>query len=474
MRAGLCFSAAFLLAASLPGQQASNLPALPAALPSLGPLRTVSPPKVKEYRLANGMEIWFVQRANLPKVQMTLLLKGGDSLDPPELPGLAQVLATAVTQGTATRSARQIADAAEFTGGEISADADVDSMELGIDSLSEYTDQALALLQDISQNVAFSSEQLAATRSHLRNALLAQQADPHFLARRALFGVLYPGNPYGTVAPTAATVQNFTSDNLRTLYRQTFRPDRALLIAVGQFQPEMLLRQIKKDFGDWKGSGSAVAGSRPPARKIDHRVYIVDRPNSVQATMLIAAMTPTLHDPAEPVLELADAIYGSGFNSRLRKNIREDKGYSYHPGSAIETHRWSATVETTEDVRNAVTGPSLKETFYELQRMSTEPPSGQELINGKRYLIGNIALRIHSRPGMAAILGEFWIQGVPADFLETEMQTVQRATTAQVRRAAAEYLAPQRMTVVAVGEKKVIEGQLQSFGMPILDIPPVR
>lgn len=474
MRIGIAISVVLLMAASLPAQNTSKVPTLPAALPPLGAARIIASPKVEKFRLGNGMEVWLVNRPNLPKVQFTLLLKGGDSLDPHTMPGLAQVLAAAVTQGTTTRSAQQIADDAEFTGGEISARADVDSVELEIDSLSEYVDQALDLLEDISQNATLSAQQVASTRTHLKNAMFAQQADPHFLARQALFGVLYPGDPYGIVAPTAVTLENAGPENLNALYRQTFRPEHALLIAVGQFLPESLLRQVRKDFGAWRPVGAAVAGPKPPARKIDHRVYIVGRPRSVQTTMLIGAMTPTLHDPAEPVLELANAIYGSGFNSRLRKNIREDKGYSYHPGSVIETHRWSATMQTLEDVRNAVTGPSLKETFFELSRMSADPPSGQELMNGKRYWIGNVALRIHSRPGMAATLGEFWLQGVPAGFLETEMQTVQRATTAQVRRAAAEYLAPQRMTVVAVGEKKVIQGQLQSFGMPILDAPPAR
>jgi zinc protease len=472
MRACLFASAVFLLAASLPAQQTSKAPALPAALPPLGPLRIIAPPEVKEYQLANGMQVWLVSRPNLPKIQLTLLLKDGDSSDPPAMPGLARILATAITQGTKTRSAQQIADAAQFTGGEISTSADVDGIQLGIDSLSEYTEQALDLLQDISGNATFSPEQVISTRSHLKNALFAQQADPHFLARQALFAVLYPGQPYRIVSPSKATLENVTSENLTALYRQTFRPDRALLVAVGEFQPERLLQQIKNDFESWKAAGPVGTVAKPQPAKPDHRVYIVPRPHSVQTTLLIGAPVPTLHDREAPVLELTDAIYGSGFNSRLRKNIREDKGYSYHPGSAIETYRWGATVQTLEDVRNAVTGPSLKETFYELNRMATEPPSGQELMNGKRYVIGNMALEMHSRRGMADILGDFWLQDIPSDFLETKMEITERATTADVQRVAATYLAPNRMTVVAVGEKTVIKDQLQPFGMPILDAPP--
>lgn len=472
MRKIVFASAILLLAGTMFAQQGSAAHALPAGLPPLGPLHIVSMPKVKQYRLANGMQVWLVSRPDLPKVELNLLLKGGDSLDPASAPGLAQILATAVTQGTATKSAKEIADTAQFVGGEISSSADADSTQLGIDALSEYADRALVLLADLAQNANFPANRVAFVRSHLTNQLLARQGDPHFLARRDLFAVFYPDHPYSIVAPPASTVRNATPASLLELYRQAFSPNRALLVVVGDFQQRALLKDIKANFGSWKNSGAAVASTQAPAVKPDHRVYIVSRPHSVQTTMLIAAPAPTLHDADGPILELADAIYGSGFNSRLRRNIREDKGYSYHPGSQVETRRWCAIVQTHEDVRNAVTGPSLKQTFYELDRMAAQPPTGEELLNGKRYVIGNTALAIHSRQGLADVFGSYWVQDVPPSFLQNELNKVRRATTAEVRQISAKYLASARMTVVAVGDERTIRDQLRSFNMPILDAPP--
>jgi predicted Zn-dependent peptidase len=137
---------------------------------------------------------------------------------------------------------------------------------------------------------------------------------------------------------------------------------------------------------------------------------------SLAPGILGAANAPTLHDPDEPLLQLADTIYGSGFVSRLMKNIREDKGYSYHSGSGIETYRWGAIVQTHEDVRNAVTGASLEQTFLELNGMAAHPPSAQELLNGKRQLLGGVAVALHSRTKLADMLGAFWVQEEPADF----------------------------------------------------------
>ena len=289
MRTVLSICAVILLIAGAWGQSTTVPPNLPPGLPPLGPLQTVTSPKVEQYRLPNGMQVWLVHRPGLPKVALTLLLRGGDSADPQAMPGLAQVLAATVTQGTTTRSAKQIADSAEFIGGDLSASADVDSIQLSIDPLSEYVNNALALLKDVSQNAAFAPEEVALVTSNLNNARMGQQADPLFLARRATAGIFYPQHPYRILSPSATTLRNATPDSLRALYRQTFRPDGALLIAVGEFDPKAMRAQIETEFGAWKAVGPPFPTIAPPQTQVDHRVYIVDRPHSVQTTMLISA-----------------------------------------------------------------------------------------------------------------------------------------------------------------------------------------
>jgi len=467
-----CLGVVLLLAGSLKAQSGTS--ALPAGLPPLGPLHGIVSPKIDKFQLANGMQIWLVRRPLFPKVAFTLLLRGGDSQDPVALPGLAQLMAQVATKGTTTRSASKIADAAQLAGGTLAASADVDSVRLEIDSLSDDASAVVALLGDVSQHATFPEDELASAKASAKNQLLGKEGQPHFLAERALLGTFYSGSPYRIVSPSLATLQNAAGDDLKTLYRQTFRPDRALLIAVGQFEPAEMLAQIRKNFNAWKASGPPVPLAGEPQPRADHTVYIVERPRSVQTTMLIAAPAPTLHDPDEPLLQLANTIYGSGFGSRLMKNIREDKGYSYHPGSGIETFRWGAIVQTHEDVRNAVTGASLEQTLLELNGMAAHPPSAQELLNGKRQLLGGVAVALHSRTKLADMLGAFWVQQEPADFLDAQMATVQKATIADVQRVSAKYLAADKMTVVAVGEKSVIQDQLKSSGMKIEDAPNFR
>ena len=463
----LFFSVALLAQKPVPPSH----PALPAGLPPAGPLKPVVSPPVDEQKLPNGMTVWMVQRSELPKVVFTLIARGGDSLDPASAPGLSRLMVNVMTQGTKTRSSRDIAEAAQSTGGDLSPSANPDSAQVSIGALSEHASDALALIADVVQNANFPPKEVDIAKSNMQDELRAQEAQPGFLARRAWYQVTYGDHPYSIVAASSKTLQSATPELLSALYAQSFRPERAILVVVGQFDKQQLMAQIRKDFGSWRAAGQAPPLAKEPAPKPDHKIYYVERQGSVQTTMLIGATGPTLNDPERPYLRLANVIYGGSFGSRLTRNIREDKGYTYSPHSYTDTLRWSGVVLTSEDVRNEVTGPSLKETFNELKRISTEPPSSAELEQAKTFLTGNIALQLQSQGAVASILGKYWVAGEPADHLTKEMITVQKATVPDLGKAAKQYLAPDRMTVIAVGEKNVILDQLKPFGMVIVPAP---
>jgi len=460
-----------LLLGSLAAQKTPGPAPLPAELPPAGPLKPVVSPPVVQRRLANGMSVWMVERADLPKVVFVLTARGGDSLDPASSPGLARLMARAMTQGTTSQSSRQIAEAAQATGGDLSATANADATEVTLDVLSEHAGDAVALLADIAQNANFPENEVALAKSNMEDQLRANEATPRFLARRAWYQITYGDHPYSIVFPTMKTLEQATPESLRSLYAQNLRPDQALLVVVGSFDQAELAAQIEKAFGAWKSGVAATALVREPAAKAEHKIYLLDRPGSVQTTMLIGGIAPTLRDPDEPYLMLANTIYAGSFASRLTRNIREDKGYTYSPFSFLTNFRWSATILTSEDVRNQVTGPSLKETFYELNRISTEAPSAAELDSARRYLIGNTALDVQSRGSLATLLGKYWVNNLPADHLTAEMTALQKADVSQVGKAAARYLAPDRMSVVAVGEKSVMQEQFKPFGLAMVPAP---
>ncbi|HVZ18569.1 MAG TPA: pitrilysin family protein [Terriglobales bacterium] len=463
-------TAVALLFASTLWAQGSR-PPLPADLPKAGVLKPPTSPAVEQHKLKNGLDVWLVQRPELPKVAFDLVVRGGDSLDPAYSPGLAKVMARAITQGTSSRSSREIAEAAQAAGGDLGSFATVDWTQVSLDSLSEHAGDAVSLLADVAQNANFPESEVALVKSNMQDELRSSEARPRFLAQRAWYGVTFGDHPYHIVAASMKTLQSATPKSLQALYQTEFRPDQSLLIAVGSFDKTALMADIEKAFGSWKAPTFRPAEVKTPATKPDHKIYYIERPGSVQTTMLIGSTGLTATDPDEPRLRVANTIYGGSFGSRLTRNIREDKGYTYTPYSYTPNNRLAGACLTSEDVRNEVTGASLKETFGELKRIASEPPSAGEMDTAKRYLIGNTALELQSRGEVGALLAKYWVIGEPATHLDKEMAEIQKTTPAEAAQVAAKYLNPDRVTIIAVGEKQVILDQLKPFGMEIVPAP---
>ena len=194
---------------------------------------------------------------------------------------------------------------------------------------------------------------------------------------------------------------------------------------------------------------------------------MIDRPHSVQTTFAIAAFGPVRRDPDYAASEVANAIYGGMFGSRLIKNIREDKGYTYSPYAYIQTRSEAGVFQTHADVRNPVTGATLNEIDYELNRMATTAPAEDEVQRARRYLVGLQAIRLQSQASVAGQLATLWSYGLPPEELGLESQRIQKVTAEEVEAAGKKYFPASHQTIVAVGEQKVIEEQLAPFGLAI-------
>ncbi|MBZ5563246.1 MAG: insulinase family protein [Acidobacteriia bacterium] len=445
---------------------------LPKALPPYGPVVPFRAPQVEIKKLANGLTLWLVPRPGFPKVALTLAVKGGMSVDPGGRPGLSQLLLATLDQGTKTRSARQIAEEIQAAGGDLSGDALADSIRVSTDVLASKADAALGLLADIFANATFPDSEVDLAKRNAADNLRAQEAEPGFLARRALAKVIFGTHPYSVISPTQDSITRTTPAELRREYARRFRPDQTLLVAVGDFDAAALTASIEKQFGGWKAPAEApVADVGAPVEKNPHAVFFVERAGSVQTTLALGAFGPSQRDPEYEPAEVANAIYGGMFGSRLVVNIREDKGYTYSPGSFLQVRRDAGIFQTRADVRNAVTGASLNEIEYELNRLATTSPSEEEMQRAERYLVGIKAIILQLQRSVGSQLATLWVSGLPPEELGRESEKIQKVTPQQVDDVARKYFPFSRQTVVAVGEEKVIKDQLAPFGMELKPAP---
>ncbi len=284
--------------------------------------------------------------------------------------------------------------------------------------------------------------------------------------------VLFGSSPYAVTSPTQASVAASTPDDLRKVYAQRFRPDGALLVVVGDFDADKMLAQVKTDFATWKGMGEAATTEVPhPSGTPEHAVFFVPRPDSVQTTLELGTFGPLRTAPDYEAAEVANAIYGGMFGSRLVLNIREDKGYTYSPFASLGTFRDAGVLATRADVRNAVTAASLNEMMYELNRMATTSPTKEELTTARRYLIGLEAIRLQRRASVATQLASLWINGLPPEEIGAHGQKVAKITSDEVDAAARKYFPASRSAIVMVGEQKVIDDATAPFNLKVQPAP---
>jgi zinc protease len=446
---------------------------MPEGLPAYGPMRLPEAPKVKSETLSNGLTVWLVQQNNLPKAAITLTLRGGYCADPADARGISDLLAVTVKLGTSSLSARQIAERSQAAGGDLKAAASTENLTLSIEPLAEHVSDALALLADLASHASFPESEVELAKKNLLSTIQQNESDPTFLAQRAFGRVHYGDHPYGVVSPTSAMVEHASPESLRKLYADTFLPNQAVIVIVGAIDPPAALAAIHSSFDSWTSAhaGKPAVASAEAISAAEKKVFFVPRPDSVQTALLLGAPAPVRTDPDYAALEVANAIYGGMFGSRLTKNIREDKGYTYSPFSYLDINKNAGVVITREDVRNAVTGPSYKETIFELNRMTTARVSDQELTSAKRYLVGTLGFRLQSRASVAKRLGTLWVYGLDTQFIRKDADNIMSATAAQVQQASQRYLAPDKMTVVAVGEDKVVHEQFAPFSLPVVDAP---
>ncbi|MGE5325926.1 MAG: M16 family metallopeptidase [Deltaproteobacteria bacterium] len=458
----------FVAALALNARAQEKRPPLPKGLPPYGPAVPFRAPKVEVKKLSNGLTLWLVPRPGFPKVALAIAVRGGMAADPADRPGLSQLLMATVDQGTKTRNAKEIAEAIQGAGGDLSGDSPADILLVTTDVLAEDTGKALGVVADVLQNATFPENEVDLAKRNAAENLRGNEADPGFLADRLLAKEVFGTHPYSVTSPTQDSISKTQAGELRGNYARRFRPDEALLVAVGDFQSAAFASEAEKVFGGWQAPSTApVTPASKPSAQNPHAVFMVERPGSVQTTFAIASFGPVQSDPDFAATQVANALYGGMFGSRLVLNIREDKGYTYSPYSYLQTRAHAGVLQTHADVRNAVTGASLNEINYELNRMATTAPTEEELESAKRYLVGLNAIRLQSQGSVARRLATLWSYGLPPEELARESERVQKVTAEDVEKAGAKYFPAARQTIVAVGEEKVIQEQLAPFGLTI-------
>ncbi len=461
-----------LSAVLLTGSAVAQKAPLPKDLPAYGPEAPLAAPSVRTTKLDNGMTVWLVSEPGFPKVALSMAIRGGFAADPADRPGISLLLANTIDQGTTTRSAKQIAQDLQGAGGDLVATPGKDSIIVSTSLLSSKLDKGLTAFADVIRNASFPDDEVGLAKRNASDNLKQQESQPAFLAGRAMAKVLFGDNPYHVTSATQESITASTPADLRKIYAERFRPDQSVLVAVGDFESDKMLAEIKTRFDSWKApSTSPVPAAAAVTAVPQHTVFVVPRPGSVQTTLQLGMLGPVRSDPDYEAALVANAIYGGTFGSRLTTNIREDKGYTYSPFAVLRPYRAAGILVTNADVRNEVTAPTFNEMTYELNRLVTTSPTPDELNQAKRYLVGTEAIQLQSRDAVANELARLWVNALPPEEIGVYGKKIAGTSADDVNSAAKKYFPAAKTAIIAVGEEKVIREAFAPFGIPVQVLP---
>ncbi len=458
---------AFALTAALAGAGAAlaaKEQPLPKDLPPYGQEKPFPVPSILDASTSNGLKVWIVARPGFPKVTAVLAVRGGTAADPANLAGTADVLADVVKEGTTGRTSKRIAEELQALGGEISTSASQDAIFVTVDALAGGSAKALEVLADVARNAAFRDDEVELAKANTEESLQARESTPEFAVDKTFAGALFGSHPYHTVAPTRQAVAGLSPQILKQEYERRFRPDRSLLVVVGDVDAQRTAAAVKEFFGPWKAQGEAALATPPVPAVTRHEILVVDRPGAVQSEIRVGRTTVKATDPEYFPELVANTIFGGAFSSRLVENIREDKGYTYSPGSRVAAYEEGGLLRVRAAVRNEVTAATLLEIFYELDRMGATLPMADELARAKRYQCGLYLLRNTTQGELASTLATNWVNGLPPAAMAEFVPKVNAVGAEQVREVGRKLFASRGQIVVIGGDAKKISGDVAQFG----------
>jgi predicted Zn-dependent peptidase len=443
---------------------ASRAPEFSAAVPALTPERPVTWPRRTRARLSNGLEVVLAEAHSIPKFHGELYFRAGNALVSSRSTGLAEMTATLVRTGTSKRVSRQIEEDLRRLGADLGSSAGQDTSAIGFAGLSEFAQPLLELVNELAREASFPENEFERERRQKLEEVKLERTSPDFLAGERLRKILFGAHPYARVSPSEAQVAAYKRNDLEDVYREIYTPENGLLILVGDFDPQSMLKTIEKTFGNWSGKKPASKEFPAPPEPQGRRVYLVHNPGSVQTQILAGCHAITRKHPDWIQLGLTNSLYGGAFNSRLVMNIREDKGYTYSPRSSVHPLREHGYFSVSAAVRSDVVAASLTEIFYELDKLRSLPVPDAELADAQNYLTGVFSMGLATQEGLLSQFSTVELNELPADYLETYRDKVRAISSADLMAAARKYFDSANMQIVIVGDRAQIEDQVALFG----------
>jgi len=423
-------------------------------------------PKPYETKLASGLQVIVLENHKLPTFSMQMVILSGGLADAEGQAGAAQYVATMLREGTKTRTSKQIAEETDRLGASLFSGSTFSSLSSSVSAsgLSDNFDQVLELFADVIQNPAFPADELSKLKTRAIAQIRLQRASPFFLSNESFQKAIYGAHPASRVALTPKEIEQLTPEILQKFHALHYRPNNAIFAISGDVKPAEVVAKLEKAFASWKPGEvpKTVIPKAPEAAA--GKIYLIDRPNSAQANVVLGTLAIERTDPDYFPLEVMNQVLGGGPAARLFLNLREDKSYTYGAYSGVSSYKYRGTFRANTEIRQDVLKPAMGELINEIKRIRDEKIPADEFERAKRTIIGGWALQLEYPQSMLADIITRKIYGLPADYWDKYPEKVSAVTPEEAQRVARKYLDLDKLQIVVVGDAKTIADPLKQFG----------
>jgi zinc protease len=473
MRAYLLSRKIFSLAAGLLFLPASAIPGQTVKPPPAGPLRPYVFPPVEQFQLSNGLKVVLVEKHTLPVVEGRVILDAGAMREPAVKNGLASLTGSLLSEGTGTMTGAEIARAMDAFGAQYSTGGGYSTSFADVVALKNVFPQAMALAAKTVIAPSFPADEV----NRLKNQALAAYQQTHArtsgLAADAFIRAAFDSTAPFSRPPsgTPATISALTRDDVLNWHRTMYAPNAATLLLVGDLTPAEARSVAQEAFGSWTATRAAPAAVANPSRtSAGTRVILVDRPGSVQSSIVVGQPGFRATDPDYLTMVALNHVLGGGFSSRVNMNLREKHGYTYGAFSGLDLRPGAGAFRINSDVRTNATDSALVEAISEYRRVAKEPVPGPEVQGMLNNLVSSFPSSVQTVQGLTSRLQNLIVWGLPVNFFTTYREKLAAVTPEDIARTAGSRLSPDNLVVVVAGDLSKIEAPIRARNLGTVEV----
>ncbi|MFL5501265.1 MAG: M16 family metallopeptidase [Gemmatimonadaceae bacterium] len=441
--------------------------------PAPGPLRPYAFPPVEQFALPNGLKVILVEKHTLPEVEGRLILDAGAMREPSAKNGLASLTGSLLSEGTGTMTGAEVARAMDALGAQYFTTANFNAAISDVVAIKNVFPQALSLAAKMVIAPSFPASEVGRVKNQILAAYQQSHARTAGLASDAFVRAAFDSTaPFSRPASgTPSTLGPLTRDDVVNWHRSMYSPSAATLLLVGDINRAEAQDIAQQAYGAWASSPVTRSTVENPIRaSTGTRVILVDRPGSVQSSIVVGQPGFRATDADYLSMVALNHVLGGGFSSRINMNLREKHGYTYGAFSGLDIRPGAGAFRITSDVRTSSTDSALVEAVNEYKRISTEDVPTTELTGMVNNLVSSFPNAVQTVQGLAGRMQQLIIWGLPLDFYTSYRERLAAITPADLRTVASSRLTPNNIIVVVAGDLSKIEAPIRARNLGTVEV----